>query len=104
MAINKKACLERLSRGDVEHVAKLARIKVSEEEKENLTEDLGKILNYVEELESAPTEGVIPIAQISNLENIARDDTIVPSLSNEKVLENAPEKDGKFIKVKKVFE
>jgi len=93
-----------IKKEDVEHVAKLARIKISDEEKEKFTEDLGKILNYVEELNAAPTEGVIPVAQISNLENIARDDTITESLPNEKVLENAPEKDGKFIKVKKVFE
>ena len=93
-----------ISKSEVEHVAKLARIKITEDEKTNLTEDLGKILNYVEELNAAPTEGVIPVAQISGLENIARDDTIVPSLQNGKVLENAPEKDGKFIKVKKVFE
>lgn len=93
-----------ISKENVEHVAKLARIKISEEEKTNLTDDLGKILNYVEELESAPTENVVPISQISDLENIARKDEIEASLPNEKVLENAPEKEDKFIKVKKVFE
>ncbi len=93
-----------ISKSDVEHVAKLARIKISEEETANLTEDLGKILNYVEELESAPTEGVIPVAQISNLENIAREDEIASSLLIDKVLENAPEKQDNFIKVKKIFD
>lgn len=93
-----------INKSDVEHVAKLARIKISEEEKENLTEDLGEILNYVEELESAPTENVVSISQISNLENIARDDEIAPSLAINKVLENAPDKKDNFIKVKKVFE
>ncbi|OGD56245.1 asparaginyl/glutamyl-tRNA amidotransferase subunit C [Candidatus Berkelbacteria bacterium RBG_13_40_8] len=93
-----------ISKEDVEHVAKLARIKISEEEKKKFTEDLGKILNYVEELESAPTEGVIPVAQISGLDNIAREDEITESLPNEKVLQNAPEKQDNFIRVKKVFE
>lgn len=92
-----------LSPDEVEHVAQLARIEINKQEKEKYTEDLSAIIDYVTELENAPTQNIESISQISGLSNIARTDEIVPSLSNEKVLLNAPEKQDGFIKVKKVF-
>lgn len=92
-----------ISKEEVEHVARLVRIKLNNEEKEKFAKDLSEIIDYVAELEKAPTEGVESISQISGLENIARTDKITLSLSNEKVLQNAPDKKGNFIKVKKVF-
>jgi aspartyl-tRNA(Asn)/glutamyl-tRNA(Gln) amidotransferase subunit C len=94
----------KLEKNDVEHVGELVRIKLTEEEKEKFTDNMGDILGHVEELDSAPTEKVLEITQISDLENIARKDEIKPSLPNEKVLQNAPDKHEGFIKVKQVFE
>lgn len=96
--------MSNISKKDVEHVAKLSRLELSEEEKSQYTQELGAILDYVDELNSAPTEGIEPISQISGLKNIAREDEIEESLPTEKALQNAPDKKDKFIKVKKVFE
>lgn len=95
---------KKLAKSDVEHVAQLARIDLRDAEKEKYTKELSQILNYVEELDKAPTENIESIEQISNLENIVRDDKIAESLSNEEALKNAPDKENGFIKTKKVFE
>jgi len=93
-----------LQKENVEHIAILARIKLTEEEKGSFTEKLSGILNWVKELDEAPTESIEPINQIANLENVMREDEIKSSLPVEKVLENAPQKSDNFIKVKQVFE
>lgn len=93
----------KLENKEVEHVGQLVRIQINEAEKTKFNNEMSAILDYVDELESAPTQNVESISQISGLENIARTDEIVPSLQNEKVLQNAPEKEDNFIKVKKVF-
>lgn len=93
-----------INKEDVEHVARLARIKLSEEEKIKFTHELGQILAYVDELNEVDTTGIEPISQISNLENIARTDEITNSKDRENLLTNAPAQENGFIKVKKVFE
>lgn len=93
-----------LDKKEVEHIAQLARIELTEDEKEKFAKELGAIIEYVQELDSAPTENIEPIDQISGLDNITREDEITPSISNEKVLQNAPEKEDGFFKVKKILE
>lgn len=95
--------MAKITKTDVEHVAKLARIEISEKEKEAFTQELSGILDYVSELETAPTENIEPISQISGLENVVREDKIEASCDRDLMLENAPEKEKGFIKVKKVF-
>ena len=92
-----------ITQQDVEHVGNLARIEMSDNEKEKFAQNLGEIIDYVAELESAPTENIEIISQVSGLENIMRADIIAPSLPVEKVLQNAPDKQDDYIKVKKVF-
>ena len=89
---------------DIEHVATLARIEISSQDKAKIAGQLSVILDYFEELSKAPTEEVALIEQISGLKNIGREDKIEKSLSVEKVLMNAPEKEGNFIKTRQVFE
>lgn len=97
--------MAKIDKSDVEHVAKLARIEVSEAEKEEFTQELSGILDYVSELEGTPTgDDIEPIAQISGLENVIREDKIEPSCNRDLMLENAQEKKDGFIKVKKIFE
>lgn len=93
-----------LQKEDVEHIAELARIKLTDEEKSSFTEKLSGILDWVKELEEAPTEGIEPINQIAGLENVMREDKAGESLPIEKVLQNAPQKKDNYIKVAKVFE
>lgn len=89
---------------DVEHGGELARIKIDKEQIASFASELEKILNYIENLEHAPTENVEVIQQITGLSNIFREDKIVPGLLVEKVLQNTSEKQGNFIKTKPVFE
>jgi len=96
--------MAKISKQNVEHVAKLSRLKLSDEEKAEFTQELGAILEYVAELDSAPTENVEPISQISDLKNIAREDEIAESFNRDLMLENVPDQKDGFIKVKKVFE
>ena len=93
----------KISIKEVEHVANLSRIKLTQEEKNKFTTQLSAIIDYVEELSKAPTEDIKPIDQIAGLKNITRSDEVEKSLSIDQVLENAPEKQGRFLKVKQVF-
>lgn len=92
-----------ISIDDVKHIAKLARIELKQDELEKFRVDLNKVLGYVEVLKSVNTEGVEPLATVTGLENVMREDKVEESELQEDILKNAPEKQGKFIKVKKVF-
>jgi len=89
---------------DVEHVANLARLELSEEEKNKFTEQLNAILKYVEQLNQLDTEHVEPTSHVMPLYNVMREDEARPSWPLEQVLLNAPdEEDGQF-KVPAVLE
>ncbi len=88
-----------LSRADVEHVAYLARLGLTEEELTRLEGQLNHILDQYAILARLDTEAIPPTAQTIELENILRDDDARPSLPREAVLANAGESDGAFIVV-----
>lgn len=93
-----------ISKQDIEHTAKLARIEIDESDIDKFTQEIGEILNYVDDLNQTDTSNVAVVSQISDLANIARTDEITNENCREKMLENAPEQKDGFIKVKKVFE
>ncbi|RJX38573.1 Asp-tRNA(Asn)/Glu-tRNA(Gln) amidotransferase subunit GatC [Paenibacillus pinisoli] len=89
---------------DVEHVANLARLDLSDAEKAQFTEQLNAILKYAEKLNELDTDGVEPTSHVLPITNVMRDDVQKESLPIEKVLLNAPdEEDGQF-KVPAVLE
>ena len=88
-----------LTRADVEHVAHLARLGLSDEELGRLEGQLNHILEQYTILATVPTDHIAPTAQTIELENILRDDVAQPSLPVDAVLENAGEHDGAFIVV-----
>ena len=88
-----------LSRADVEHVAYLARLGLSDDELARLEGQLNHILEQYEILTSVPTDHIAPTAQTIELENILRDDVARPSMEPEAVLSNAPTRDGEFFVV-----
>ena len=88
---------------DVEHVAKLARLRISPEEKEKFTHQLNEILTYVGKLNEIDTSNVEPLAQVIETRNVFREDRARPSLPREEVLMNAPEKTEEYFKVPKVI-
>jgi aspartyl-tRNA(Asn)/glutamyl-tRNA(Gln) amidotransferase subunit C len=89
---------------DVEHVANLARLEFSDEEKKTLMNQLNKILEYMEKLNELDTSNVEPLAQVIPLSNVFREDAVKPSSPVTEVLKNAPAKTDKFFKVPKVIE
>lgn len=90
-----------LSRADVEHVAHLARLGLTDEELGRLEGQLNHILDQYAILATVPTDHIAPTAQTIELENILRDDVAVAgtSLDPEAVLANAPAREGDFIVV-----
>ncbi|GGA11223.1 aspartyl/glutamyl-tRNA(Asn/Gln) amidotransferase subunit C [Paenibacillus marchantiophytorum] len=93
-----------ITKTDVDHVAKLARLDLSDTEKELFTEQLNAILKYAEQLNGLNTEGVVPTSHAMPMVNVMREDVTAPSLPIDKVLLNAPDhEDGQF-KVPAVLE
>ncbi|WP_201008391.1 Asp-tRNA(Asn)/Glu-tRNA(Gln) amidotransferase subunit GatC [Paenibacillus glycanilyticus] len=89
---------------DVEHVANLARLELSNEEKEQFTEQLNAILKYAEKLDSLDTDNVEPTSHVLPITNVMREDITRESLPIEKVLLNAPDEEDGQIKVPAVLE
>jgi len=88
---------EPLSREDVSHVAKLARLRLTEEELVRYTEQLGKILVHAQDLNSLDLAGVAPTAHPFGLVNVVRQDEVRPSIDPAAVLAEAPDaEDGRF--------
>jgi aspartyl-tRNA(Asn)/glutamyl-tRNA(Gln) amidotransferase subunit C len=86
-----------LTRSDVEHVAFLARLRLTPEELDRLEGQLNHILDQYAKLSELDTSAIPPTAQTIELENILRDDVARPSLPLEAVLANAPAREGDFV-------
>lgn len=93
-----------ISRKDVEHVARLSRLALSEEEKTLFEEQLSKILEHAERVTSLDTEGVPPTSQALPLSNVARADEVVDSIPREAALQNAPEPEANQFRVPRILE
>ena len=94
----------KINREEVLHIALLARLGLSEEEVDRLSEQLSNILENFEILQQVDTTGIPPTAQSIALQNIMRNDEVIPSLPQEQVLANAPQREGDFFRVKAVLE
>ena len=88
----------------VEYLAYLARIQLTPQELERFAGQLDEILAYVEKLKTAQTQGVAPTSHVLELSNVFREDKVEPSLPTEKVLANAPDREGLFFKVPQIIE
>lgn len=93
-----------LSREDVRHVATLARLDFSEEEEEQMAEEMSRILDYVEKLDELDTAGVSPMSHVLDVTNVFRDDEVKSRIDQEQALEPAPETDGDYFQVPPVIE
>ncbi len=99
----------KITKTDVEHVARLARLALSDEEKERYTQQLGQILTYIEKMSALNTDNVALTTHVLPLSNVWREDKCEPSTpetlgSPEDIVANAPESEGNLFKVKKVIE
>jgi aspartyl-tRNA(Asn)/glutamyl-tRNA(Gln) amidotransferase subunit C len=89
---------------DVQHVARLARLALTEAEQARLREELDAILAYVDALRALDTEGVEPTAHVLPVVNAMRDDEPRPCLPAETMLANAPDRSGAFFRVPRIIE
>lgn len=88
---------------DISHVAKLANLPLSEEEKKKFSVQLEETVEYVEGLNEVNTESVELTSQVTGLENVTREDKVKPSLTQEQALSNAKSTYNGFFKVKGIL-
>ena len=93
----------KLSKDEIQNIAKLARVELSEEEQEKLSEQLTDILEYVEKLQQVNTDDVETTSQVTGLENVYREDEVVVCADKDKLIHQAPESEDGLIKSKPVF-
>jgi aspartyl-tRNA(Asn)/glutamyl-tRNA(Gln) amidotransferase subunit C len=94
----------KISLKDVEHVARLARLELSDADKERMRRELDGILSYIDKLRALDTEGVEPTSHAVPLTNVLRQDETRPSFPQSDMLANAPERSGDFFRVPKIIE
>lgn len=88
----------------IEYVGILAKLELSEDEKEQAKKDMGRMLDYIDKLDELDTDGVEPMSHVFPMQNVFREDVVTNSDTREELLSNAPEqKDGMFM-VPRTFE
>ena len=93
----------KITRKEVEHVAHLARLNLSEHELATMTEQLDTILSYVDKLEELDTDGVVPTTHAFQTRNAFREDEVTESLSQKESLKNAPQDNGEMFRVPRII-
>lgn len=94
----------KITRETIEHVANLARLNLTELEKEKLTTEMASIISYVDKLNELDTSGILPTAHVIPIKNVFREDKVEKSYDREKILANAPSHEDGCFKVPKVME
>lgn len=89
---------------DVAHIAKLANLPLTDEEKKKFEQQLSSILEYFKKLEEVDVKHVKETSQVTGLENVTRKDEVTPSLSQDEALQNAKSVHNGFFKVKAILE
>jgi aspartyl-tRNA(Asn)/glutamyl-tRNA(Gln) amidotransferase subunit C len=93
-----------ITRAEVEHVARLARLALTDEELERMRKELDAILAYIDKLKALDVEGVEPTSHAVPLVNVMRDDAVRPCLTQTEALANAPDRAGEFFRVPRIIE
>lgn len=95
---------EILSVDDVKHIARLAALRIDDEEVQTMRRQLSDILAHFQTLTELDTEGVPPTGHTTDAHSVMRDDEDMPPLGREQTLANAPFIDGEFVRVRPVIE
>ncbi|MEM7811231.1 MAG: Asp-tRNA(Asn)/Glu-tRNA(Gln) amidotransferase subunit GatC [Planctomycetota bacterium] len=99
-----KSDAPKVGRDDVAKIARLARLRLEEDELDRIWPQLAKIVGYVEQLAEVDTDGVEPMAHAVERTNVLRDDVPVEMLPRDKALANAPKNDGKYFLVPQIID
>jgi aspartyl-tRNA(Asn)/glutamyl-tRNA(Gln) amidotransferase subunit C len=94
----------KITRAEVEHVARLARLELTEEEKGRMTAELDAILGYMDTLDALDTAGVEPTTTVIPMASVMREDEARPGLTQEQALANAPDRHDIFFRVPRIIE
>jgi aspartyl-tRNA(Asn)/glutamyl-tRNA(Gln) amidotransferase subunit C len=96
-----------ITKETIQNLAKLARIELTPEREDQLTKDVSKILDYVEELKAVNTDGLPEISQVTGLKNALREDVpahqLVGEAVNQRLVDSAPASEDGYVKVKAIF-
>lgn len=89
----------------VQHIAELAKLKLTADEIDRMARQLSDILDHAARLQELDTQSIPPTASVADLQNVMRDDVVTPSLSREQALANAPDRDehGEFFRVRAIL-
>jgi len=93
-----------IEKKDVEHVARLTRLELTEAELERMREQLNSILAHLDTLRAVDTEGVEPTSHAVDVVNVMREDDVEPSFPQDAMLANAPDGSGQFFRVPRIIE
>lgn len=88
----------------IEYVGILAKLELSDEEKEHAKKDMGSMLDYIDKLNELDTEGVEPMSHVFPVNNVFREDVVTNQDEHEKILKNAPEEKEQSFKVPRTVE
>ncbi len=94
----------KIDKETVDKIAHLARLELTEVEKERSIEELSEILSFMEKLNELDTSGVKPLIYMNEAVNVMRPDVVIQELTREEALKNAPLKNEEYIKVSKVIQ
>jgi aspartyl-tRNA(Asn)/glutamyl-tRNA(Gln) amidotransferase subunit C len=94
----------KITRKEVEHVARLARLELTDEEKERMTAQLDAILDYIGKLNQLDTSDVEPTSTVIPMVSVMREDEVQPSLAQDEALANAPDREDIFFRVPRIIE
>jgi aspartyl-tRNA(Asn)/glutamyl-tRNA(Gln) amidotransferase subunit C len=89
---------------EIDHIARLARLQLTEEEKKVFSQQMKKIIEYINKLNELDTSNVEPTSHVLPIKNVFRDDKVRPSMPKDKALQNAPSRTDDFYKVPKIIE
>lgn len=92
-----------INKSDVDHIALLGRLELTEEEKETYTRQLNDILEHFKSLQRLDTENVPPTAHVLPLQNVLREDWVGQHLPREEAMANCPDRDDNYFKVPKII-
>lgn len=88
-----------IDKNTIDHIAKLARLEVSEAQAQEYSEQISKVLKYFEQIEAIDTKGIEPLVTPAEIETFWREDIVIKELTAEEITANAPEKVGNLFKV-----
>jgi len=89
---------------DIGHVAKLARLALTEEESARFSAQFGRLFEFIAELQALDVSAVHPTAQVIPLTNVLREDVVTPCLTHDEAVANAPATDGPYFKMPRILE